>query len=464
MSALASFTLSSVLQPPPKASADRWVIAGLVTVVFATVVLFLAQGTGYVLDDWYILRNAHFDGSWASAGAGPGAARPGSYPVFALVFGVFAGHPLPAFLALAAVNAATAVLTFRLLDRFVSTSRAALVALLWVVLPTHTSTELWLTGSIIAASQLALTGGLLLSVQPDRRGWQSVLAWLLLGTAVATYEASLPVAAVGAVVLPWIVRGRIDLRFVVGAAIGCGIPVAWLLTHWFGGKTVQPWANVGLMFPANFGWGVTPGTATVLAQLLAGLVLVGITTAVSRLILRSAQVSVDEWMVVAGLVVMVLGFLPFARYFYQPLGAGDRVNYLSAVGASLVWVGLAAIVSRVDRRVAATCVIALLGVALAARWERIGLWAAAGRDAQSIADDVVARFPDPQTKVVLGPEPIIRQNVTAFYDVSNVEGALSIAYGEPHADVGLAKDGPSWAAAAEYLRFDMGESSELDDR
>ncbi len=49
-----------------------------------------------------------------------------------------------------AINAATAVVTYRLLLRFVPQWQAAVAALLWVVLPTHTSTELWLTCIIIA--------------------------------------------------------------------------------------------------------------------------------------------------------------------------------------------------------------------------------------------------------------------------------------------------------------------------
>jgi hypothetical protein len=447
---------------------DTWFVpvvsAVLVALTFANALVFLAHGAGFVLDDWFTLRNAHFDGAWAAAGGAQGAARPGSYPVFALVFGVFGMHPVPGILLLAALNGTTAVLTFRLLARFFPRGSAAIAALLWVVLPTHTSTELWATGAIIAASQLALTAGLLLAVREDRRTIHLVLSWLMLAAAVLTYEASLPMAAIGAVVLTSFVRPRLDVSFLAGAVVACGAPAAWILTHWYAGKSVHPTIDPIRLVQANLGWGITPdGVASPLATPLVLIALVGVIVAVVRTTLSSIEAGPGEWLVVWGIAVMVVGVLPFLRYFYEPQGAGDRANYLSSVGGALVWAGLVAMVARVDRRAGAVALVALVAIALPARLERIRVWSTAGTDSTAIAAFVVEQVPYPDGVVVVGPAPIVRWNVASYIDDSNLDGALSIAYGIPHAPVRLSYDRADWEGVDPNLRVDASTVAELDD-
>lgn len=454
----------------PIPAARRWARSGetrllllLVGLIVASTAVHLVRGAGYVLDDWFLVRNAAFDGAWGAGGVEQGAARPGSVPIFALVFGAFGTHPLPGFLLLAAINSVTAVLTYRLLRVFVDPSRAAVVALLWVVVPNHTSTEMWLTGSIIATSQLALTAGLLLGVRLERTQPEVLGGWILLTVAVASYEASLPAAAVGAVVLPSLARRRIDLTFAYGAAAACAVPAFWILTHWYGGKELQEVADPGLLVMANFGWGLTPGgVGHGLAVPFAVAAMTCITVAAARLMLPSFRATTDDWLVLAGLVTMVVGFLPFVRYFYQPLGAGDRTNYLSAVGGAVVWAGAFGMVRTLDRRLAAAALGLVLVVAGAARWERVQLWSQAGLDAQAIADAVVAAHPDPDQPIALGPEPILRENVGAYFDDSNVQGALSAAYGRD-VEAGILHDPAAFEAADGVITFDIRDASRLDE-
>jgi hypothetical protein len=440
------------------------VSVSLLAIPFLNAVVFLAHGAGFVLDDWFTLRNGHFDGAWAAAGDAQAAARPGSYPVDALVFGLFGQHPLPGILLLAAVNGTTAVLTFRLLSRFFPRGSAAAVALLWVVLPTHTSTELWLSCTVIAVSQLALSAGLLLAINEDRRAAHLVLSWLLLAAAVVTYEASLPLAALGAVVLTSRVRPVVDLPFLIGAGASLGASAAWILTHWNTGKSVHPMIDPIRLVQVNFGWGITPdGGASPLATPLVLLALVGVSVAVVRSTLSSVEAGSGEWLVVWGIAVMVVGVLPFLRYFYEPQGAGDRANYLSSVGGALVWTGLVAMVARVDRRAGALALVALVAIALPARLERIRVWSTAGTDSTAIADLVVEQVPHPDGVVVVGPAPIVRWNVASYIDDSNLQGALSIAYGIPHAPVRLSYDRADWERVDPHLRVDASTVAELDD-
>ena len=404
-----------VRRPGADPSGDGAVIAALMALTLVSALVLLVHGAGFVLDDWFSLRNAHFDGAWAAAGSAQGTARPGAAVVFALVFGGFGLHPLPGILLLGVVNAVTAALAFRLLRRFVARHLAALTALLWVLLPTHTATEMWMSGSTLAVSRLALVAGLLVAV---RRGLGPVgitVSCSLLAASVLTYEASLPMAAAGAVVLPLLANRRLDPRYLVGAALGCGLPAIWLLTHWYAGKSLHEPIDATRLLQANLGWGITPnGPGNVLAAPLVLLALIGCALAVARVARRAMSVDAGDWLVVAGLAVMVIGLLPFVRYFYEPQGAGDRANYLSSMGGALVWAGLLASLHRVDRRLAVLGLVALVALALPARHERLLVWSTAGQDAQAIADRGRAGDPRPRWPGRRGAEtdrPLERERV-----------------------------------------------------
>lgn len=443
--------------------AARWVPWLVAALPFVFAGVYLALGTGFVLDDWYLLRNAEFDGAWAAAGHDPGQARPGSIPVFALVFGAFGPHPLPGVIALAAITAGNGLLLLRLLHSMVPTTVASVMALLWVVLPTHMSTEVWITCSIIGASQLLALAALNLGLIHDRGPWHLAGAWALVAAAVLTYEATAPFVAVGVLLVPRLARGRIDWVYAIGSWVAALVAGVWIITHWFDGKTLQPWVDPTRVLEANFGIGVMPSGLADLSPVTAILGVCLLALAVARTGSRSLEATREDWWVIAGAAVMLIGFIPFVRYFYALLGAGDRVNYLSSVGGAVVWGGGIAMLARRSRRASAGVLVILVGVGLAARWERTQLWAAAGRDADAIAEATVAQIPRPDGVIVLGPEPLIRDNVVAYFDWTNFAGSLALAYDVPRVQVQITHDEAQFRAADPAYRIDVAEISELDD-
>jgi hypothetical protein len=436
----------------------------IAVVTAATTTAYLAMGAGFVLDDWWVLRNAHFDGTWGAEGTGPAAARPAARLVYAVMAGGFGRHPLPAIASMALLNVASALLAYGLLARVVPRRVAATAAVLWVWLPNHTSLEYWMTCSIIGASQLAALAGIAAGMRDRRRPIDLAASGGLLLFSGLCYEATIPVAALAVVGLPWLAHRRLDWTWIGVSAASLGGASLWVLTHWFPGKEVQPFADLGQLVPANLGWGVVGhgllGDALVVACLA------GITVALSRLLLPSFRgaAGAGERAVAIGLVVMVAGVLPFVRYFYAPLGAGDRANHLSSLGGALVLAGLLAMVLRVDRRIALGAALVVVVAAGVTRVDRMSTWSTAGRDADAILAGVRAAYPEPPRRIVIGPEPVQQDNVAAFLDHSNFDGAVQLLYGTREVRGFVSQSLTQFEQVAENERFDIRDVSELDPR
>src|SRR5829696_1017661 len=119
----------------------QWFVIGIVALAVSVATAYAIAGTNFVLDDWYTLRNAHFDGAWAAAGENQRVARPGAWLVYALIFGAIGRHPLPVLLLQSGLSLASALLFFLLLRRLVPQALAGVAACLWLLLPNHTSLE-----------------------------------------------------------------------------------------------------------------------------------------------------------------------------------------------------------------------------------------------------------------------------------------------------------------------------------
>jgi hypothetical protein len=130
----------------------------------------------------------------------------------------------------------------------------------------------------------------------------------------------------------------------------------------------------------------------------------------------------------AGLAVVVLGTLPFVRYFYEPLGAGDRVNVVAGVGTAMVWAGLLRWLGEVVpwRPVAAAAGVLVVGAMATAGLQRSSAWAAAVDDGVRILRSLPP--PDGDGSITV-ERPPVRQNVTAFADRSNIESAVQLQRG-----------------------------------
>ena len=120
--------------------------------------------------------------------------------------------------------------------------------------------------------------------------------------------------------------------------------------------------------------------------------------------------------------------------------------------------------ARVDRRLAGAGLLGLLVLAVPARVERIQVWSTAVSTPRPSA---TAWWRSTRTRLSRSCSvrvPIVRWNVAAMIDHSNVLGALSLAYGTEDLDVLLPIDDPdAWYAASVAERFDLRAASRLDD-
>lgn len=442
-------------------STRAWLVV-LVLVAIAVFAGYAAVGTNFVLDDWFTLAHARFEGAFSAAGADQRVARPGAWLVYALVFGAIGRNPLPILVLQSAMGGATAVLLFLTLRRLVREELAGVAALLWLVLPNHTSLEVWASAANIALAILLLVGGCFLLSSPRLGRAQVLGAAVVLAASVLCYEATLPVAALAAIAVPWLVGRRLRWDAVVACGVSLGSAALWIVAHWHPAKEVsKQLADLTQMIGAHLGWGVAPDGIVADVLMLCGLV--GIAFAVARVALPSMRprAGADEWLVVAGLVVVVLGTLPFAFYLYAPLGAGDRFNAVSSVGGAMAWAGIIGMVARARRPVALGALAVLLLAGVVARAERVLLWHRAGSDAVAILDGVRETIPDPDGTIVLGPTPIQQGNVAAFLDQSNVDAAVKVVYDDPDVQGGLAFSQTQFDEAPEHLRFDIRPVSEL---
>jgi hypothetical protein len=438
----------------------RWRTWALLGLVLAVRIPMLLRRPGFVLDDWIALRDVHADGVLAGLDSGGGVGRPGAAVVDVVVFGLVGRHALGVLAVLTVVSGATALLVHRLARRHLSPTIAFATALCWVALPNHTATELWASEAPAAVAALALVGGLVL-VGAARDTWHRPAGLVVLAAAVLCDPSTLLVALAGVVVLPWVAERRLDGRLVAQAVIGLGVPVGWALVRGHalvaGGSEL---ADLGQAVPAQFGWGVAPEGAA--ARLLLVGALVGLGVAVFAPLLRTPRPRWEEaeFAALAGIVVVVLGTLPFLRDVYAPLGAGDRANTVASIGGALSWAALGALAMRYRRTLIGAGLVVLVVVA-SARFERADRWHRAGEDAVAVVEAVHAQIPDPRGTIVIGPRPVQEGNVAAFISDEQLSAALQLEYGDPTIRARFARDQVDFERTDPALRFDQRAVAQL---
>lgn len=383
---------------------------------------YAVLGPGYVLDDWFALANARFDGWWMAAGRDQWFARPGAGVVYAVVFGAVGRHPLVALAMSTGLVAAAAVLLRRLLVAVrLPDGMAAATAAVWLVLPNHGSLLYWASATNVTLALVALLGGLLALAQESERSGHCVVAAIALAVSALSYEATAPAAVLGLVVVPRLARRSWAWR-PLAVGLAALVPAgAWMIAFFHPAKRgVGEWADLTLMIPAHAGWGVIAWEplATVAGVAFA----VGL--AVTAVFVR--PLGPGGSLAIAGAATIAVGTAPFVRYFYAPLGAGDRVNVVAAVGAAMAWTGLAWVAARFVRvpRAAVALGAILVAGALAEQWDAARAWSAAGDDAV----EILRMLPTEGDEVAVAAPPV-RRNVTAFLDRSNVEGAVQLVRG-----------------------------------
>jgi hypothetical protein len=435
---------------------------GLAAVPLVVTAVFLGLGAGYVLDDWWLRANARFDGTWSVGGEHTGQ-RPLAVPLWVLAYDTWAGRPVPALVLQGIGGAVFAVCLALLLRRVMAERTAIAVAATWAVLPTHLSLEVWLSCIGLVWSQAAAAAGLVVGWRDDRRWWHLAAAAACFAFAVLAYEANVVVAAIAVVLLPWVRSGRPDWRLVGVVGASSSASMLWVAAHWFEGKEPGAVAPVQDVFAANVAWAFTnPGPV---ARGLTAVAAVVFAVAVGRLLLPSFRRSAGtaEWLMVVGVGVMAAGTVPFAFFVYEPIGAGDRMNGLSAVGGALFLVGLACLLARAARPLAVVAVAAGLTAATVTRADRLQLWSLAGTDADAIVEATVAAVPRPEGLIVLGPEPVVRWKVLAFLERSSIESALELAYDDRDVRAVLTQNEQRFLSTPGYARIDIRPISALDD-
>ena len=445
---------------------QRRVVAGravrvmLVVVPCLVALTYLAGGVGYVLDDWWLLRNADVDGAWAAAGehAYP---RPGGWLLWAFQFGVLGVHPAWSIVLLTVINVAAAVQLHRVLLLVVPESIAHLTALLWVVLPAHTSLEIWHSCSIVSASLALGATALLLGRSDDDSLGRLVVAGVLAMSAVMTYEAIVAVLFAAALVVPSLAARARQVRPTIALLAGTAVGGGWSLFNRPDVKAIADEnSDLTQVVQANFGWGVLP--EGMIADLVALAMLLFLVVAAASPWLESIRLDRRVASLAAAcLALLVLGAAPFVRYPYAPLGAGDRANYLSAIGGALAWALVASLLWR-WRAVAAVGIAVLLVVAANVRYERTRLWSAAGEDAHRVYE-ALRRVEDPPRRIVLGPAPVQYDNIAAFVDGSNARAVIQLAQRTDEVGGDLSYEPSQFETVPPRERFDMRPYTRLDD-
>ncbi len=434
------------------------VLVAAASLLFTAV--YVVMGAGYVLDDWYTLANGRLDGATSAVAADQWRARPGTGVVSTLVFGPLGGHPGWTAMIQGLVSAATAALLVVTARRFVSPGRAAAIGLFWAVLPTHTSLVMWPSAANIGLS--TLLGVAAVRWLADERRSRHALALIALAIGILCYEALAPFAAAVTLAVPWVRRRRPDVSLTFAGAVVIGGATGWILLHWNSSKDLKHTPDLGLALTGHFGEGAV-GVGT-MGVVVAGLAAVGMFALVWSAVRRDEGASLDRdaWLLLAGLAVIVVGLVPFARYFYAPFGPGDRFHFVSGIGGAMCWTALLARTVALRRDLGYVVGAGLLILGAAAHVRQASVWHRGGADAEEILDAIVARWPEPpDERIVLGPAPIIEAGVAPFVSRSNLEYALRYRYGTTDVRAGVAHHEDDFATVPEALRVEIGPLSSL---
>lgn len=410
-------------------------------------------GPNFILDDWFALSNAAFDGPLRAGGDDQLLARPGAWLVYALEFGLIGRHPLPIYLLQTVANAAVAVVLLHLARRYVGPATALCITVVWVIMPNHGSLENWAsTLNIVIALLFLLIGCLLLTEEPTPR--RTAVTTLLFVCAALTYEAVIPTATLALVAVPRLERRALRVAHLAPPLVGLAGAGAWLVLHWHPYKDVRGWADLSRVIPGHFGWGV--GIPLRISGIAAAIALAVIVASAGRLILPSLRhgASQADGLIVAGSLVIVAGTVPFVRYYYVPLGVDDRVHVVAAIGAAMCWTGMALLVWQ-RRRSVAIALGALVVTAMATvNVQRDLLYAQAGRDVLETFTELDEAMPVPRGSIMAGPLPLAEQNIVGLLDLQ----ALQVHRGTRDVFGLVALDEKTYQGSPAHLRFDQWEA------
>lgn len=439
---------------------ERAHVLALLVISAIIFVPYAIAGPGFFIDDWFTLRNGAFDGWWQSAGTRQWAARPGAGVVYALTFGLIGQEPLPYFVLAATVLTVAALVLYRIASRFLPPVAAFGIASLWLLLPNHTSLEMWPSALNIAVALLLLLLGAERLTHPEATRVHDWLAAALFAMAVLTYEAVGPVAVAVVLLVAWRRPGVRRWQVLGPSAASLGATAIWMLLNWHPEKQgLDVWMDASQVVPAHF------GSTIAIAPIAAVTISVSVLLTSAVLLYRRAVVPDvgDPWMVwtaALGWLLIVLGTVPFVRYFYAPIGLGDRVTVVSGVGGAMVLVAVVSALLRWRMAVGLALLLVVVSSAVVQRASMVSDYAVAADDSRRILSSTESRWPTPpDAELVFGPEPIVERNIVTFYEFTL---PLQLLYGHP-VDARLTWSAEDFEAAPEEFRVDLRPLSRLDD-
>ena len=401
------------------------IVAGAVAVLAAP---YLIAGPNFHGDDWVFLRNARFDGALYAAG-GRQVGRPGAVAAYDLTFGVLGAHPLLIQFVQVLLWLAVALALCATLQRFVPAGPAFAVSMVWLVVPTHSALEHWSsTVQVLVALLLLVLGIRSLAVATDEgaAGWPAAV---MLAAAVATYEITVAAAAVALVAVPLVRARNVRWDILVRGAVAIAVPLAWRATHRTVYAVPTGHLDATVALSSLLALGLTPVSTA--GRIVTVVALVGTLVAGLRLVRVTESRSRDfERLTVAGLLIVIVGIAPLARFATNLFGMDDRLTVVSGVGAAMIWVGIAGIAARnVNQRlVIATAVIALTAVVVPLRIGRTRDYVDSGRAAVTEANRLAER--GRQQVVVDVPGPLaVSGRIAGLYDGWNATAATQLVLG-----------------------------------
>jgi len=417
----------------------RATLAMLAAAVLVRASVLVVMGTNLVLDDLTLASNAERFGipNVVPRGQDLASARPGAWLTFTALYGVIGAHPLVLFGVITLVNVAIAWATYLVVARFLVPRQAACVALLWVLLPTHTTLTVWPgTAQVVVGMVLFLLGVLAFT---DGR-------WLLAGLAMAASILCYELVSVVALILPMVVGTRLlPLRATArpprhrltwlrrGAAL---VPVVGA-TVWSRAHSVYETAfsipGMGEMWSAHFGLGLfgsstTPATAVAVAG---GLFAAGTAVCLVAWVRGERRAAQGPPLVLAGLAIIAVGSPAVFTLGAGSLGFADRLYGVTTIGSALVVVGVATWCWRRSETLAGLAVAAFVALCLVGQVVQLRAWSDAGADIVALLDYIEAQ-PDPDSTVwVIDAAPVHDGVVGASSPTGGANHAYRLVYPEP---------------------------------
>ena len=437
-------------------------LALLVIAAIGMLAPYAIAGPALFRDDWFTIRNAELDSWWMAAGSSQWRARPVGAAIYAVTFGLVGQRPLVHYVLASAVVIGIALLLYVLSARYLGRLVALGVAFTWLLLPNHTSLEMWPSALNIAVAVLLTLVGIERLTHPGARRRDEWLAAVAFAVGLLAYEAVGPASVVAVLAVGATRPRRRRVATALPSLVLLGLAGLWMLANWHPEKkgleaTLDPWFVV----PGHFGYSIV-GDAQPASAVVPVAVLVASVLALHRLLTRDRTPSTSwvEPTLLIGWSLIALGTLPFIRYFYAPIGFGDRVTAVSGLGGALVLVATVAVLARWWIGLGVLFAGVLFVGMLIQRTSMVMAYATAADDSRRIFDAIEARWPEPPDHpVVFGPA-VVDRHVRAF---EPMEFPVQVLYGTQDVEVRTIADPAAFDRQPEDRRLDLREHSKLDD-